>query len=62
MRDGKVSLLKYMYTGILLLIYRISKTQKDSYGHCSTENDRQFNFDEFKVDMLFHSDAEDKLS
>lgn len=51
MRDGKVSLLKYMYTGILLLIYRISKTQKDSYGYCSTENDRQFNLDEYKVDM-----------
>lgn len=49
MRDGKVSLLKYMY--ILLLIYRISKTQKDSYGYCSTENDRQFNLDEYKVDM-----------
>lgn len=49
MRDGKVSLLKYMY--ILLLIYRISKTQKDSYGYCSTENVRQFNLDEYKVDM-----------
>lgn len=42
---------KYMYTGILLLIYRISKTQKDSYRYCSTENDRQFNLDEYKVDM-----------
>lgn len=51
MRDGKVSLLKYMYTGILLLIYRISKTQKDSYGYCTTENDHQFNLDEYKVDM-----------
>lgn len=49
MRDGKVSLLKYMY--ILLLIYRISKTQRDSYRYCSTENDRQFNLDEYKVDM-----------
>lgn len=49
MRDGEVSLLKYMY--ILLLIYRISKTQKDSYRYCSTENDRQFNLDEYKVDM-----------
>lgn len=49
MRDGKVSLLKYMY--ILLLIYRISKPQKDSYRYCSTENDRQFNLDEYKVDM-----------
>lgn len=33
------------------LIYRISKTQKDSYGYCSTGNNRQFNLDEYKVDM-----------
>lgn len=41
----------HVYRYFVADIYRISKTQKDSYGYCSTENVRQFNLDEYKVDM-----------